>query len=655
MLRNLIAPLAGAALAGALIGLAEASWLASAGVPELWLFPYAIVLYTLLAVPLGVAGLAGISVARRWLEISQERAFCLGGVAALAPLSTAILIYAVNKEVYAEQGIPPFGKVAILAVVFAISTVALTAGPAILRGPLQRLLAPLGAPVVVGALAVVGCVVALAAPAADPRQSWGGGAAVPAPLADKPDILVIMVDTLRADHLGAYGGHVKTPALDALAADSVVFEHAFANASWTRAATASLFTSRVPSGHGTATKAARLPDEAVTFAEALHQGGVTTGALVNNINVTQTFNFQQGFDTFVYESPEYRFAATESVFGLSLYKVVHKLAEKVLGKHKTVERFYQPADVVLGDAQRFLAATKGSRVALFVHLMEPHDPYFEHPSLEGTGGADYNGVGYARAERERPAVDEAPKLHRLYDGEVAFLDRQVAPFFDQLRRDGRYDDMMIIVTADHGEEFAEHGGFWHGTTLYTEQVHIPMIVKLPRRELAGTRVPWQVRAIDLAPTLTAAEGLAPDKSWAGRDLIADVRTWKAKPEGLVASFERPVISEEDFEGNQLSALRKGGFHWITANAGNPRGLAETELYDVEVDVPESHNLSGTSAAIRGQYPADIAKAWGAEMTAAIAAAKVGAVKSDNASMSDAERQNLCALGYLQCDGATAPP
>jgi arylsulfatase A-like enzyme len=179
------------------------------------------------------------------------------------------------------------------------------------------------------------------------------------------------VDTLRADHLRAG----LTPNLDAMAADGVVFEQAFAQASWTRSSGASLWTSRLPSSHNADTKAARLSEDAVLWSEVLQDAGVTTGALVNNINLTESFGFNQGFDTFVYESPDYSFGGTESVFALTFYKVVHKVAEKVFGGNKAVSSYYQPAPVVLADAQAFIEANNDSRWALYVHLMEPHDPY----------------------------------------------------------------------------------------------------------------------------------------------------------------------------------------------------------------------------------------------------------------------------------------
>ncbi|MCA9572512.1 MAG: sulfatase, partial [Myxococcales bacterium] len=414
-------------------------------------------------------------------------------------------------------------KLGIVVVLGLFAAFELLMGARLAAGPLKLLARPVGALGAWGVLVVSTGALALLPVGDDPRGTMAHHKPVPAELADAPDVLILTVDTLRADHLGTYGGpEGVSPVLDGIAADGIVFEHASAHASWTRSSFASLWTSRIPSGHKADRKASRLPEELVLLSEVLQARGVTTANLANNINVTQTFGFDQGYDTFVYEAPAYHFGATESVFSLTFYKVVHKLREK-LGGHKAIESFYQPADVVLADARAFIEANAESRWMLGVHLMEPHDPYFEHPYLDGSGTAITNGVGFARAEVERPSLDQAEYLKRVYTDEIRHMDRLLAPFVDWLKSTGRYDRTLIVITADHGEEFGEHGGFWHGTTLYEEQTHVPLIVKLPAGDLAGRRVPWQARLIDVAPTLTAALGVPPDPTWAGRDLLPDVR------------------------------------------------------------------------------------------------------------------------------------
>jgi arylsulfatase A-like enzyme len=703
--RNLIQGGSGGLVGGALLGLAEAAYLlASSGAPDLLSPFYAVVLYGLVGLPFGIgAGVATTLLEKGYRPVSDGVAWCFGAAGAITPIGLFVLRYLANKVVFAEQGVPMTGNLAILVVIGIVDVALLFVVARLIDGKMPSLLKAKGMGMAYGGLLLVTGLVALLPIGDDPRGDWAHGKHASGDLADAPNVMVIMVDTLRADHLGTYGypGN-PTPNIDAFASDGIVFEENFAAASWTRSSGASIMSSRIPSGHNAPRKADKLPDGVMTYAEVLQAGGYATGALINNINLTSTFNFQQGYDTFIYESPEYAFMASESVFGLTMYKVVHKLNERLFGGHKRVVDFYQPADRVLGDAQGFIEANKNGRWSLFVHLMEPHDPYFEHPHIMGTSEAKFNGVGYARAEHEHP--DSSPEnveyLKRVYADEVKYLDELMAPFFDWLKTSGNYDNTVIILTADHGEEFYEHGGFWHGTTLYDEQIHVPLIVKLAKGEHAGTRIGWQSRNIDIAPTIAASAGIDPDASWEGTDLIVDVERMikeaaEAKAEEAAAAaaaalaeaaelaeqvdgegeeaiaeaatveapkvddkcaayrkwegFGRPAVSEEDFEGNVISAIRKDGFKLIRSNAGNPRGLPERELFDVLADGGETKNHSGSEDAICGNYLDSVEEQHEEEMDLVIKNAAAGASAGGQTCVSDSEFQKLVQLGYMEAD------
>ncbi len=650
-LQMLVAASLGGALAGGLFGLLESLLLAVLHpAPDQWMWVYALLIYAMLGAVLGTAG-ALVASPRRAGAAAQAGFF--GALAAWMPVGGFVLRYTLNKEVYAEQGVPVpvlFGASGLLLIAGCLPAWALWRRVRTL-GVAQTAAQTMGWGAVISVAAVA---LAVLAPVSDPRTQWVPAQAG-AERSPQGGILILLVDTLRADHLGAYGAPFSTPNFDRIARDGILFEQAYAAASWTRASGASLMTSRLPSGHGASAKASVLSDDAVTYAEVLRDGGFTNGALINNINLTQTFHFDQGFDAFVYEAPEYRFGATESVFGLTLYKVVHKLAERV-DRSERVERFYQPARVVFGDALRFVEAHRGKPWSLMAHLMEPHDPYFEHPSIRlGEGHPDYNGSAFGRAEVEHPRPEQVDELKALYADEVRFLDRELGVFLDQLERSGLYDELTIVVTADHGEEFYEHGGFWHGTTLYDEQIHVPLLVKLPNRDLAGTRVPWQVRLIDVAPTMASIAGVTPPAGWEGEDLLPSVRRWLLEASPPVAApctphpLERPVIAEQDFEGNQIAALRAGGMKWIRANEGNPRGLPTASLFDVVVDAGENANLAAGEGTICGAPARDRAAALDAQLGAALAESGRGAAKGGEAVMGEAECERLKALGYLGAD------
>jgi arylsulfatase A-like enzyme len=268
----------------------------------------------------------------------------------------------------------------------------------------------------------------------------------------------------------------------------------------------------IPSSHSTDVKVAILPDDIETLAEVMSGSGHVTGGLPNNINVTRSFNFQQGFDWFSYMSPSYILGATESASQLSMYNVLRKIRDRLAGDDKRVEDYYQPADYVLGHAKSFIEANHGKPWFSFVHLMEPHDPYFEHP---------YNGVTYGRAEHEVPQADKVDYLKEVYAKEITWMDAELGSFFAWMKESGIYDNTVIILTSDHGEEFLEHGGWWHGTTLYDEQIHLPLIFKTQRDGPVGVRVPWQVRQVDIPATVANLAGASLPDSWSGAPLLEE--------------------------------------------------------------------------------------------------------------------------------------
>ena len=176
-------------------------------------------------------------------------------------------------------------------------------------------------------------------------------------------------------------------------------------------------------------------------------------------------------------------------------------------------------------------------------------------------------------------------MRKLYGEDVTYLDRYLDVLFDRLKSLDLYDDTLIAVTADHGEEFREHGGWWHGTTLYEEQMHVPLIVKRPHEPLPGTVDSPVARSVDIAPTIMATAKLSVPAEFVGRDLF-----------GAPPAEEEPLFAEEDLEGNVLAAVRVGPWKLITANPDNPRGLQPLELYDLSRDPTEHDNLAAVQGA-----------------------------------------------------------
>jgi arylsulfatase A-like enzyme len=677
VIRRIWFGLAGGLIAGSIVGLGEALFiLAGSPTGEYVALVYAAVLYGLIGAGMGTAVGVGLAVLGMLTKrLTDPLAWSLGFVGVLLPLGLVITRYIVNKAVYAEAGVPMPVMVGILVGFVLLGVLDLWLGSILMsRTPLKVMLQPKGTVAAWSGIVALSALFSLApgnSSAQDLAFTPDGD-----PADGAPDIVLVVVDTLRSDHLGPYG-HTGglTPNIDALADEAVVFDQYVTHASWTRASFASLYTSMLPSGHKSILKAEALPDDVETLAETLSKQGYVTGGMPNNINVTASFNFQQGFDWFEYQKPSYIAGATESAAQLSMYNVVRKIRDRLAGDDRTVTDYYQPAEVVLPRARQFISANReaGHRYLLVIHLMEPHDPYFNHP---------YDGAAVGRAWYPNPDPSEAGKLKAMYGEEVRWMDQELGGFIDWMKAEGAWNDTLFVLTADHGEEFYEHEGWWHGITLYDEQIHVPLVMKLPGGDRAGQRVPWQVRQVDVSPTLVDFAGGVQPPIWQGQTLFdtdakrtldqlnapppppapegeGDAAEGEDAPDAdtpnadtpdadanvvSVETLARTAVSEQNFEGNDLQSIRKGGMKFIKANEGNPRGLETAELYDIAADPTEQSNLAGSRAADQA--------ALEQEMLDTIEAAKDPNVGTQTTEISCDECQSLMALGYQDnCDAA----
>lgn len=674
VLRRLWLGVSGGLLGGTVVGILEAFVvLSGASTGEYQALVFATFLYALIGAAMGVGVGVGLAVLGLvWKKLSDPVAWSLGFLGVLTPLGLVIARYVVNKLVYAEQGVPMTGSLAILGVFGAIGLFTLWLGPIFLtKTPLRVLVEPRGTAAAYGGIAILSAIFSFAPSGVDPD-----GLQVPdKPASDAPggapDAVLIVIDTLRADVLGAYGDDGGlSPNIDALAAEGVLFEQYVTQASWTRASFASLYSSMLPSGHKCVLKAESLPEDVITLAEVLSTHGYATGGLPNNINVTRSFNFQQGFDYFSYQAPSYIAGAAESSSQLSMYNVLRKVRDTVTAGSYTVTDYYQPADVVLDRAKSFISGNRdhGNRYFLVVHLMEPHDPYFAHP---------YDGHAVGRAWNPDPDPADTDALKALYRGEVQWVDRELGAFFDWMRAQEAWDDTLIVLTADHGEEFQEHGGWWHGITLYDEQIHVPLIIKPPGDALAGARVPWQVRELDVAPTIGTFAHAELPPTWQGSDVFDpdavstinrmlhppvpsspdraegaeaddDETSDPARPPEPVVSIEtlaRVAVAEQNFEGNDIQAIRRQACKYIEANEGNPRGLPTTALFDLHDDPTEQVNRMG------GDLGRCDPSSLQAVLKRTIGAAADNDIEQLEGAMSCSDCERLLSLGYMSdCAG-----
>ena len=611
------AGLAGGLVAGALVGAAEALavWFHAHGAGEMPALGWALIAYGLV----GAAGGLGLGVLA---AILGADGFALAFAAVGIGLAGVVGRFRVIRDVFLEQlpqGLVPLvvqGGAALVLLGIAIVLGRALSGTASRRRLVTR---PGVAALVVGLLAAVSAAGArLVPPPAPPAPA--PRAAAPTGV---PNVLLLMVDTLRADHLSCYGYTAsRTPHIDALAAEGLRFANAFSQASWTRPSVATILTGLYPASHGAVHKADILPDRVDTLAEMLARGGYHTVGFADNVNVSGAFNFQQGFDEFRYLAPSFFFGASEAAAQLTLYNGLRLVRERFFAHAVDVHHYYQPAEVVTAEVKAWLGSPAARQEPFFVfaHYMDPHDPYFVHP---------FNGEGYARVANPNPPPSVAGLYRKLYDGEIAYLDEQLGVLFDDLRARGLYDRTRIVLTADHGEEFQEHGGWWHGTTLYDEQIHVPLVVKPAVRGGGGRVVEEFATSLDIAPTVLTAARLTVPAALPGHALPLD---------GGAPPARASVFAEEDLEGNVLQAVRTRDWKFIAANAGNPRGLPPEALFELGRDPGEHTNLEASEPAEKETMRAELGRS--------VLEARSHAGATEQRGVDAATTERLRALGYV---------
>lgn len=334
------------------------------------------------------------------------------------------------------------------------------------------------------------------------------GAAGPAgPAVDGP-VVIYLIDTLRADRVSVYGGPADTtPAAAALAAEGVAFDHAYALSTWTRPSVATLLTSRLPAETATLNRFGRLSPSIPYVPEAFQKRGYRTAAFNGNGNVFDArLGFQHGFDVFV------------PIEGGKPWKAL--------------------AREVVDPAIRFIEAQSSPRFFLFVHVVDPHEPYM----------LDEYYTGFARPGK-KPAANALEQRQDDYERAIRAADDQFARLAAALRARGWWNGATVIYTADHGEQLGDHGDFGHGRTLFDEEIRIPLILKFPGNASAGTRRADPVSLADVAPTLARLGCIPADSGWIGRSLTEP-------------AAGRDIYLTEDLDDVRLYGLVRGGRKYV---------------------------------------------------------------------------------------------
>jgi len=461
------------------------------------------------------------------------------------------------------------------------------------RPRLQALGSMLGAAM---AISIIACAALAKQPVVPVGDSPPARATSPALAARSPDFLIVTVDTLRSDHTSAYGyGRRTTPFLESLARDGALFHRSYSKSSWTRSTAASLLTSLQPSSHGVRGIRDAIPENARTLFEYLHARGYRTALFSANGNVSTAFGFGQGVDHF-YESPPLGLLPEGSI----LYTILRRLklpAQELMAMSARLVGATGPQrlDRDRWAVRRFrdwITALGGEPFVAYVHLLGVHAPYLPPPA-------------YLHAFRKSPAhrdsempPDEAgdamtqgqpvPENVRLemidrYDGLALFSDEQVREIVRAVRRKGRLDRTVVIVTSDHGESFWEHGTWTHGGTLHGEMVRVPLVlwaghqIRESREDLPRGTLDTPVTTIDLMPTILALAGVA-CPTCEGRSLLGTLEPGRAV-----------LIEQYPSSGGILHAVTDGQ-HKLIHSRFPSSGWEHWELYDLSADVAERRNL-----------------------------------------------------------------
>jgi arylsulfatase A-like enzyme len=448
----------------------------------------------------------------------------------------------------------------------------------------------------------------------------------PAAGPSRPDILLVTLDTLRADHTSAYGyARPTTPRLEEVARDGIRFATAYAPMPTTLPSHATMLTGLLPRTLGLLKNGVPFAHPAPTLAETLADNGYATAAFVSSFVLDRSFGLGRGFAT--YDDDFARDACKGYGQQWEGFTLEGGFCRRGASTREQAERWLEASGYLRGAGEAPAGANAAAAPPpffLWIHLFDPHDPYLPPP---------------AEAALLPPPSANPTELERqiaAYDGEIRYTDDQVGKLLDRLAGAGRLDDTLVIVVSDHGEGLMDHGWMHHGALLYEEAVRIPFLVRWPAQLPRGRVVEEPVQLADIVPTVHELLGLAaPQHAVEGVSLAGALRgTASLDP-------KRPVILQRRIYDRELElglplrgekfGIRIGAWKYIEARADK-----SYELYDLGTDPRELHDVFRKERAHAAPL-AQTLRTWTAKPTP---------VPSSGTISDDAARR-LEALGYVQ--------
>jgi arylsulfatase A-like enzyme len=443
-----------------------------------------------------------------------------------------------------------------------------------------------------------------------------------------PNVVLVTLESLRTDHVGAYGGGSwsradvpVTPAIDAFAARSTVYRDAHSVTSWTLAAHASLFTGLYPTGHQTDGPRDRLDDSYPTLAEALRRAGYQTAGVVSGPYLRRTHNLHQGFEL-------WDDSAASLTNVLAHDDVTNPQMEQALRRFVDRDR----------DPER--------PFFLFAYFWDPHfdflppapyDTMFVGPDAEPIDAREFD---TNPAIQPGMAPEQLAWIEAQYAGEVRWTDEHVGRFIALLDERGLLDDTLVILTADHGEEFFDHGAKGHKNNLHAETVNVPLIVKYPgqREGVVDERL---ASLVDVVPTVLAVAGVSASFPVQGRSLLGPARARPVFFELLSVWYHQSPGGDRFASRSRRYGVRKGRHKLLWHDAEDGSASGQETLFDVNVDPGEREDIAPREPA-RGR---ELRGVFDAGMQEARRIARRYR-RGGEAQLSPEEIERLRALGYL---------
>jgi len=406
----------------------------------------------------------------------------------------------------------------------------------------------------------------------------------PAGAAEKTNVILITLDTVRADRMGFLGSkRGLTPNLDALAQQSIVFERAYSQAPLTPVSHATILTGTYPQFHQVHDFGNKLGTSLPYLPSLLHSRGYRTGAFVSSIILDPRNGFAPGFER-----------------GFDVYDAGFHRQRRGENRFQSIQR---RADDTLSRALPWLEKNAQGPFFMFLHIWDAHDPY------------------------EPPVPYKTRYAAAPYDGEIAYLDASLGKLFAFLHEKGLYNNTLIVIMSDHGEALGDHGEKTHGVFLYDATIHVPLLLKLPGAKFAGRRVKARVSLVDVAPTILDATLDAVPAVMQGQSLLGILYAKVAQ--------DRPSFAETDypksaFGWSPLKALRTGNFLYVKA--------PQQELYDVTRDPAEKQNLAATQKTAASRLSTQVEDF--------LKRTSAGAAAASESALDPRDVEKLTALGYV---------